>query len=414
MPENVIIKKIRTIMGTSEGDITDSQLLDIGAQSENIDYTKENLNNVENVKEALDDLYSKIGQGGGEGSSLTPQQIANINDIGKIKNCLTISNEEKNKLFSKPCLKRLSNNQIQCIGLGGFSNGTICQIKISSTDNQTINSYNQTITVDGADFSGNVNIRLTITNDQNSSLEYGFSSNNGEVLINDLPISSIQLPLNDYYILPSFIYVKNTSQNRFNLLNNVGQSNIVKSFLDIVYPIGSIYLATTPTPPEILFGGTWQIIPGGKFLLSQNNTDKGEYNDNEFLSGEIGGRSDWTTIQHTHSLGNGTIKGSGSCTPKGSVTGAGGHNHQVKGYGATLGKGSTGWRYGSGGGKKDGAVIVNGEGTHSHGFSGSSSPVSITIDKNQTTLANDGIDPTQLRNTNRPPYLVVYMWKRIA
>ena len=47
----------------------------------------------------------------------------------------------------------------------------------------------------------------------------------------------------------------------------------IKSFLDAVYPVGSIYMSVKSTNPGTLFGGTWVAI-AGKFLLGQNSTYK--------------------------------------------------------------------------------------------------------------------------------------------
>lgn len=51
-------------------------------------------------------------------------------------------------------------------------------------------------------------------------------------------------------------------------------SNNTINFLDI-YPIGSIYMNTTLVDPNTLFGGTWQRIANGRTLVgvSENETD---------------------------------------------------------------------------------------------------------------------------------------------
>jgi len=41
--------------------------------------------------------------------------------------------------------------------------------------------------------------------------------------------------------------------------------------VDIIYPIGSIYITTNYVSPEILFGGTWELIKD-KFLLGAGDT----------------------------------------------------------------------------------------------------------------------------------------------
>ena len=73
----------------------------------------------------------------------------------------------------------------------------------------------------------------------------------------------------------------------------------IKSFLDAVYPVGSIYMSVKATNPGTLFGGTWVAI-AGKFLLGQNTTYK---------AGTTGGSTSRTLSidnipAHTHMLGN--------------------------------------------------------------------------------------------------------------
>lgn len=73
------------------------------------------------------------------------------------------------------------------------------------------------------------------------------------------------------------------------------KSNLV----DLVYPIGSIYMSVNSTSPGTLFGGTWEAITG-RFLLAQNS----KYD--AYKAGEMGG-SVTTTLtvnnlpSHSHS-----------------------------------------------------------------------------------------------------------------
>ena len=45
----------------------------------------------------------------------------------------------------------------------------------------------------------------------------------------------------------------------------------VNQFVDMIYPVGSIYMSANATSPETLFGGTWESI-GGRFLLGADAT----------------------------------------------------------------------------------------------------------------------------------------------
>lgn len=62
------------------------------------------------------------------------------------------------------------------------------------------------------------------------------------------------------------------------------------AIIDIIYPIGSIYMSTNSIEPSVLFGGTWEAL-GGRFLVGA---------DSGIPLGSTGG--DWT---HYHGLGSG-------------------------------------------------------------------------------------------------------------
>lgn len=47
----------------------------------------------------------------------------------------------------------------------------------------------------------------------------------------------------------------------------------IKSFLDAVYPVGSIYMSVKSTNPGTLFGGTWVAIAQGRTLVGVNTSD---------------------------------------------------------------------------------------------------------------------------------------------
>lgn len=123
--------------------------------------------------------------------------------------------------------------------------------------------------------------------------------------------------------------------------------------MDNIYPIGSIFISTNTTNPSTYFGGTWERIKG-RFLLAAD--------DSTYKIGAIGGEA-------THKL---TINEMPS------------HNHMVDydqvwdGGGGTLALGTTD----NGGSWASGTWVHNTGGSKAH--------------------------------NNMPPYLVVYMWKRVS
>ena len=125
--------------------------------------------------------------------------------------------------------------------------------------------------------------------------------------------------------------------------------------LDQVYPVGAVYISTVSTSPATLFGfGTWQQIED-VFLLSAGSA---------YTAGDTGGEAEHTlTVSEMPS-----------------------HTHNITGGGSELSlvTGSTGLyrlSFATNGGAKQMYNSNTGDG-HAH--------------------------------NNMPPYLVVYMWQRIA
>lgn len=64
-----------------------------------------------------------------------------------------------------------------------------------------------------------------------------------------------------------------------------------ESLINLIYPVGAIYISTNSTSPQTLFGGTWQAIEG-KFLVGADST---------YTAGGSGGSDKHThTYAHTH------------------------------------------------------------------------------------------------------------------
>lgn len=151
---------------------------------------------------------------------------------------------------------------------------------------------------------------------------------------------------------------------------SVGGPAQVKSNPIAYFPIGAIYLSTTSTNPKTLFGGEWEQIAKGRTLLGQGanvantTTYWGSYNANDcnFPNGEMGGEPRHTLSQyempsHSHNVG----------CPNLWDWGTGGDRYKIDGTG--------GYSLGTPNGFSQG-----GNGAHN----------------------------------NMMPYLVVYIWKRIA
>ena len=134
--------------------------------------------------------------------------------------------------------------------------------------------------------------------------------------------------------------------------------------LDLVYPIGSIYMSMRDTHPSMLFGGEWQSI-SETFLFAATDPQSDAL---AYVGGDTGGSNDAVVVNHTHAF-----------------VGTGGAWDNVSQWGL--------FRAGS-------SEYANP--SLQHGSYGSSD--------GYISIANTGADGSR---KNMPEYLVVYMWQRI-
>lgn len=160
--------------------------------------------------------------------------------------------------------------------------------------------------------------------------------------------------------------------------------NIKQVLLDLVYPIGSIYISANNVNPSEFLGGNWQQITD-KFLLAAGS---------KYTAGSVGG-SATKTISKAN-LPNYTLY---SASHTHTFTGtAASHNHSVSniqyttGYGNNLNAASTGQGHGT--------SYTN---STSITPSGTNSSTTITVNSGGSGTALDIM----------PPYEVVYAWKRV-
>jgi len=131
--------------------------------------------------------------------------------------------------------------------------------------------------------------------------------------------------------------------------------------IDLIYPIGAVYISINNTDPSLLFGGTWVQLKD-RFLLGAGDS---------YTNGDTGGSKDAIVVEHNHKpYGNSNFV----------ETTVGVSVDDTKRVASTSSSGSYYWES-SGTGTTDAHSVTADEG-------------------------NDGT------NANMPPYLVVYMWKR--
>ena len=141
-------------------------------------------------------------------------------------------------------------------------------------------------------------------------------------------------------------------------------SGNVNDLVDVIYPIGSIYLSTVNVNPATLFGGTWEQIED-VFLLAGGSA---------FAPGTSGGEAEHTLTEAElpNITGQLNIHGAGSATVLASVSG---HFTGIGSYS----------QYRSGGSNTGGSTSVG-----------------------QAKLSFGSDEP----HNNMPPYLAVYAWER--
>ena len=151
------------------------------------------------------------------------------------------------------------------------------------------------------------------------------------------------------------------------------------SVLDLIYPVGSIYMSAGNVSPKTFLGGTWQQIQG-RFLLAADGT---------YPAGSTGGEAAHTLTQAElpyYTLPQAELTGElmGGDTQLGPI------NSYVSGIVKNTG-GSFGYYVSREFGTNNGYNNLKIDATHSHSSGGSS-----------------------YAHNNMPPYLAVYMWQRIA
>ncbi len=154
--------------------------------------------------------------------------------------------------------------------------------------------------------------------------------------------------------------------------------------LDMIYPVGSIYMSVNATDPGSLFGGTWEKMPAGRVLIPEGESDWGT----TYKAGETGGEA-------THTL---TVDEMPVHTHTASST-ATSHNHNIS-------VNMHGW--------PDGQADATSSniGYWNRRFSTLDSVATETNSHNHSiTINNTG---KSAKHNNMPPYLVCYMFRRIS
>lgn len=212
--------------------------------------------------------------------------------------------------------------------------------------------------------------------------------------------------------------IKRSSGNTQTLLkvegNNSGSQTDITQILNLVYPVGSIYMAVNNVNPSTLFGGTWEAWGSGKVPVGVDTTDS------DFETAEKTGGSK-ELQEHSHTF-----------TPKGTLSNQDtSHTHTVNGGSCTTGSTASKmtlrqyrvngtetstYRYLTNSGSDSANISLTGLShshtvpDHTHTVGNQSASHKHTFTGTQGTTSNTGTG----NSGNLQPYITCYMWKRTA
>ena len=170
----------------------------------------------------------------------------------------------------------------------------------------------------------------------------------------------------------------------------------ISNMIDLIYPVGSIYMSVNSTSPSTLFGGTWEQLQD-RFLLGASSN---------YTAGGTGGEATHTLTKdempsHTHTQNS--------------------HNHTQNAHSHT----SYNSNYNFVEVEKNTNLMLSAgrqasSGSHHYMYSDKQNAVAeysntanATATNQSATATNQNSGGGQAHN-NMPPYLSVYMWKRTA
>lgn len=194
---------------------------------------------------------------------------------------------------------------------------------------------------------------------------------NGRLVISVYDNNDNEIFYTNANYMPSYVYIHMqtnqmvTMMTMSNIDNIIGVSEI-NAIANIVYPVGSIYMSMNSTSPQTLFGGVWERLKD-RFLLGVGDT----YSED-------------------------STGGSATVTLTSAQSGVPAHSHKYQDYNTTYTLKTTNRKPGTSTAVAYGTSLTSGGGATER-----------TSSNNTTANASES-------HENMPPYLTVYMWKRIV
>lgn len=165
-----------------------------------------------------------------------------------------------------------------------------------------------------------------------------------------------------------------------------GLGAMFDNFIDVLFPVGSIYLSVNNTAP--FTRGTWSQIAAGRALVGVDST-------NTLMDTveETFGQADAVLPEHNHGGASGAWSGSANTSTAGS------HSHGY--YGSEFEESGSGTHH----------YQVNTHGSVFYTFAAGAHYHSLTVPSHTHTIASAGESAV---NKNYQPSIAVYVWKRVA
>lgn len=145
-----------------------------------------------------------------------------------------------------------------------------------------------------------------------------------------------------------------------------------RKIIDMIYPVGSVYISVNNVSPQSLFGGSWEQLKD-RFMLGAGDT---------YTAGAMGGEANVALSQdNIPRMTTSSANKSYATTRVMGQAGSGTNTTSTRSAAAEAPTGGASWEF----------VNISWNSNHSH-----------TVGGNGTA------------HNNMPPYLVVYIWKRTA
>lgn len=175
--------------------------------------------------------------------------------------------------------------------------------------------------------------------------------------------------------------------------NTVDQAVLHSEILNLIYPVGSIYLSVNSTDPSTFIGGTWERIQD-TFLLGAGST---------YTAGGTGGSANHThTMTHTHTMAHTHTEGDLAAAIGASNSDAGSLSYQASNRNPRGPATVTSYTF-------TGHAWTTASRSYNH-----HTPVYGTTSGSSAANTGAASNSTTSSGSNLPPYLAVYIWKRVA